>query len=180
MVTIIFEPHATTTDNEAGLASGWNDVALSEAGRRQAEELGKRRQLNDFDAIFTPDLERAYRTIRLAFPDIGPRQLHIDWRLRECDYGQLTQHPKEEVDAEKPQRITKPFPGGESYDQTAARMRSFLQDLLWFHDGQTVLVIGHRATQYGLDHWINSIPLEQAVTAPWKWQPGWTYELKTI
>lgn len=178
MVTIIFEPHSTTTDNETGLTSGWNDVALSETGRQQAKELGERRQLSDFDAVFTSDLERAYHTARLAFAGIEPRQLHMDWRLRECDYGQLTQHPKTEVDAEKPRRIAVPFPGGESYEQTAERMESFLQDLLRWHDGQTVLIIGHRATQYGLEHWINGIPLEQAVTAPWKWQPGWTYELK--
>lgn len=84
------------------------------------------------------------------------------------------------MDAEKPRRITMPFPDGESYGQTAERMRAFLQDLLCFHDGQTVLIIGHRATQYGLEHWINGVPLEQAVTAPWKWRAGWTYELRAL
>jgi broad specificity phosphatase PhoE len=29
---VIFETHATTLDNEAGVCSGWNDVALSELG----------------------------------------------------------------------------------------------------------------------------------------------------
>ena len=29
MITIIFEAHATSLDNEAHKASGWNDVALS-------------------------------------------------------------------------------------------------------------------------------------------------------
>ena len=40
-----------------------------------------------------------------------------------------------------------------------------------------MLVIGHRATQYGLAHSLCGIDLEQAVTAPWQWQPGWTYLL---
>ncbi len=180
MVTIVFEPHATTTDNEAHLASGWNDVALSELGRQQARELGLRRRLNNFDAVFASDLERAYQTATLALEGIEPHKLHVDWRLRECDYGELTQHLKEEVDAEKPQRIVTPFPGGESYEQTAARMHSFLQDLLQFHSGQTVLIIGHRATQYGLEHWLNNVPLKETVTTPWKWQAGWIYELKSL
>lgn len=177
MVTIVFEPHSTTTDNEAHLASGWNDVPLSEKGIQQAKELGQRRNSDDFTAIFTSDLDRAYRTAKLAFSNIEPRKLHMDWRLRECDYGELTQHPKDEVDAEKPDRISVPFPDGESYEQTAERMRSFLQDLVGLHDDQTVLIIGHRATQYALEYWINNVPLKQAVSAPWQWQPGWTYEL---
>ena len=53
MITIIFEAHATSKDNEAGLASGWNDVELSELGDRQAREMGKRYagQHFDFDAV---------------------------------------------------------------------------------------------------------------------------------
>ena len=39
------------------------------------------------------------------------------------------------------------------------------------------MVIGHRATQYALEHWITGLPLEQVIPAPWKWQPGWTYIL---
>jgi len=177
MVTIVFEQHATTTDNEEQLASGWNDVSLSDLGRSQAGELGQRYDLRDIDVIFTSDLERAYQTATLAFPDIEPRKLRMDWRLRECDYGELTQHAKAEVDGDKPHRLTTPFPNGESYTDTAARMQSFLDDLARFHAGQTVMVIGHRATQYGLEHLIQDRPLLEAVMAPWSWQPGWTYKL---
>src|SRR5574340_1235260 len=42
-VSIVFETHSTSTDNERWLASGWRDCALSAAGRRQARELGQRR-----------------------------------------------------------------------------------------------------------------------------------------
>ena len=41
-VTIIFETHSTSLDNEAGIASGHNDVDLSEMGLRQAKELAER------------------------------------------------------------------------------------------------------------------------------------------
>jgi len=177
MVTIIFEPHATTLDNETRLASGWNDVQLSKLGIQQARDMGKRYALTDLDAIFTSDLERAYETARLAFPELEPRKLHVDWRLRECDYGNLTQHSKEEIDNEKPQRIHTPFPNGESYEQTTKRMKSFLEDLLHFHDDEIILIIGHRATQYGLEHLVKNVPLHTTIAAPWKWQPGWTYVL---
>jgi broad specificity phosphatase PhoE len=43
-IAIVFETHATSTDNEAGIATGWLAGELSEAGRRQAAELGQRRR----------------------------------------------------------------------------------------------------------------------------------------
>ncbi|MDO8452711.1 MAG: histidine phosphatase family protein, partial [bacterium] len=131
-----------------------------------------------FDAIFCSDLQRAYKSAEIGF---GNKFTIIkDARLRECDYGDLTQHDSEQVDAEKIKRVKEPFPNGESYEQCADRLKSFLQDLLKDYDGKKVMVIGHRATQYGLDHWINGVSLQVLVSTPFKWQPGWTYELKSI
>ena len=178
MVTIIFESHGTTVDNEKHLASGWADIELSELGVQQSKEMGQRYASNHFDAIFCSDLQRSYKSAGIAFGDKFP--IIRDARLNECNYGDLTQHPSEEVDPEKPKRIKEPFPNGESYEQTTERMRSFLSDLSKNYDGKRVMIIGHRATQYGLECLINKIPLEQVIPAPWKWQPGWEYKLETI
>jgi broad specificity phosphatase PhoE len=178
MVEIIFESHSTTIDNENHVSSGHYDVELSELGTTQSKELGERYREDSFDTIFCSDLQRSYKTAEITFGDRF--KIIRDGRLRECDYGELTRHPSGEVDGEKPRRISEPFPGGESYEQAAERMRSFLGDLLRDYDGKRVMVIGHRATQYGLEHWIKGVPLEEAVVAPWKWQPGWRYELRTI
>lgn len=177
-VEIIFEAHGTTYDNEAHLSSGHNDVALSPLGIQQSKEMGERYKDAHFDAILCSDLQRAYKSAEIAFDKKFP--IIKDARLRECDYGDLTQHSSTEVDVEKPKRIHEPFPNGESYEQTSERMRAFLQDLLRDYDGKRVMIIGHRATQYGLEHWIKGLPLEQVIPAPWKWQAGWTYLLKTI
>lgn len=178
MVTIIFESHSTTLDNEMHVSSGHFDVELSELGMKQSKELGERYRNENFGAIFCSDLRRSYKTAEIAF---GDKFLIIkDARLRECDYGDLTRHPSEEVDREKLKRISIPFPNGESYEDTAKRMKSFLEDLLQNYDGKKVMIIGHRATQYGLEHWIKGISVYDAVTASWKWQPGWTYLLKNI
>ena len=77
------------------------------------------------------------------------------------------------------QYISEPFPNGESYEQAALRMKHFLADLLKSYDGKKVMIIGHRATQYGLEHWLKNVSLKDAVTAPWKWQAGWGYVLET-
>ncbi len=178
MVTIIFESHSTTTDNENHLSSGWNNVQLSELGLIQAKELGKRRAGEKFDAIFCSDLQRSFKTAEIAFGTNSP--IIKDPKLRECNYGDLTQHPSIEVDKEKPQRIKNPFPNGESYEQTAKRMKEFLEYLLQNYEDKKVMVIGHRATQYGLEHWIAGDSLEKIISAPWKWQPGWIYKLEAL
>jgi len=177
MIAITFETHATTKDNEAKVASGWHNARLSLHGLKQAKELGRRRKLDDFDAVFTSDLERAYQTAVLAFGDHS-QKIFADWRLRECDYGDLTGKPSSLIEAERPDRVSEPFPNGESYEQTAERMWHFLGDLKNGWDGKKVLLIGHRATHYALDHWINDVPLEECVTQEFVWQPGWDYKLE--
>jgi len=150
MITIVFETHATTTDNEAGLAAGYYDVALSSIGEQQAKGLGKRYAGQHFDAIFCSDLQRSYRTAELAFGSAFP--VIKDARLRECDYGDLTQKSKELIEQEKPSRLTTPFPNGESYADTSARMKNFLDGLSQEYQDKKVMIIGHRATQYGLEN----------------------------
>lgn len=173
MIEIIFESHATSLDNEAELSSGWNDVELSDLGRVQAAELGKRRAGEHFDAIFVSDLQRSYKTAEIAFGNMYP--IIKDERLRGCDYGELTKAPVADVKPQKPERIDKPFPGGESYRMTSKRMFAFLQDLIRDYNGKRVMIIGHRATQYGLEEHVIGKRLEDVVPAPWSWQPGWTY-----
>lgn len=176
MIKIFFEAHATTIDNEAGRASGWNDVDLSDLGFEQAEQLKDRYLDKDVDAIFPSDLQRAVKT---AVPLAVAKHLPIypDSRLRECNYGDLTQAPKKEVDSQRASRIDKPFPNGESYNDCMVRMGDFLGWLKQNFDGKTVLIIGSRATHFGLDHHIEGVNVVDAVSQKFNWQPGWEYEL---
>lgn len=184
MIHLTFEPHSTCFDNEAHKSSGWNDNELSELGIERAKEWVERYKDNAPDAIFCSDLSRAYTTANIAFngsaDKTNPSLIFMDWRLRECNYGDMTQHPSAEVDAEKINRINKPFPNGESYMQTAARMKSFLEDLLKFYDGKRVVVIGHRATQFAIEHYINGKKYEELTTTEFVYQPGWDYDFDKL
>ena len=173
-LVVVFESHATSLDNEAGLASGWFDIALSATGEEQARQLGVRRRDDDFAAVFCSDLVRAFRTAEIAFGDRS-RPIVRDARLRECDYGAFTRRPAAEIDERRAHHVATPFPNGESYEQVVGRVGAWLTEATTAFAGRTVIVIGHRATFYALEHLIKGIPLHEAVTATWRWQPGWTY-----
>ena len=45
-------------------------------------------------------------------------------------------------------------------------------------DGQRVLVIGHVATRWGLDHHINGVTLEDLAGQDFARREGWEYRLR--
>lgn len=176
MTTIWFESHGTSIDNEDGRASGWNDVDLTKKGLQQAKELLERCRDRGLSAIFTSDLQRAVKT---AIPTASELHLPIytDKRLRECDYGKLTLKTKDLIEAERIKRIAEPFPGGESYEQAVGRMESLIDTIKTDFQDQTIMIVGHRATHFALDHLVDGKSLEDCINANWQWQPGWQYEL---
>ncbi|NIK55762.1 histidine phosphatase family protein [Kribbella shirazensis] len=169
---LIYETHATTVDNESGIATGWLPGELSARGREQARELGKRR--SDVDVVFSSDLRRAVQTVELA----GLEAPHFqDWRLRECDYGELNGLPRDRQ-GDRGRYVERPFPGGQSYHDVLELTRSFLEDVKRWYDGQVVLVVAHSANRWSLEHLLGSrAPMEQLVAEGVNWQPGWEYEV---
>jgi 2,3-bisphosphoglycerate-dependent phosphoglycerate mutase len=101
-----------------------------------------------------------------------------DWRLRECDYGELNGAPAELVHAQRLQRLDEPYPGGESWRQAVARIGGSLDELPTRWDGNLVVIIGHVATRWGLDHQVHGTPLDALVATPFDWQEGWRYTLR--
>jgi 2,3-bisphosphoglycerate-dependent phosphoglycerate mutase len=173
-IEIVYETHSLSVDNERGFGTGWLDGELSEKGRELARELGERRRDDEIAAVYTSDLGRAVETAVIAFggSDIP---IHRDWRLRECNYGELNGQPLARFEGEPLRRIDEPYPGGESYRDVVERVRAFLGDFPPELDDTRIVVIGHAATRWALDHLLTGTPLEELVGAPFQWQEGWEY-----
>jgi broad specificity phosphatase PhoE len=133
-------------------STGWLGGALSATGRKQAAELGARRRHDGIETVYSSDLARAVETAQIAFDGSGIA-VRLDWRLRECDYGAYNGMPRAILAAE--------------------RVDSFLHELR----GGRVLLIGHVATQWALEHRVNSRPLEELAAGEFEWRPGWQYVL---
>lgn len=176
---ITYLVHTTTTDNEAGLATGWIQGELSDNGLKQARSLKETLQERTFDAVFTSDLQRAVKSTELFFDNRFP--VFIDWRLRECNYGFFDGKPV--ADFKKNQEagfISTPYEGGESYEDVEQRMKSFL-DSLGLLPFDHIAIVAHQAPQLALDVLLKGKSWEQAIAEDWRktknWQPGWEYQL---
>jgi 2,3-bisphosphoglycerate-dependent phosphoglycerate mutase len=171
-MTLVFETHATTIDNETGHATGWLPGQLSAIGRAQARELGLRRRDEAIDVIVASDLRRAVETVEVAFSGLDV-PVSFDSRLRECNYGRLNGAPVTEL--RRPDHLDTPYPDGGSWWQAVDRVVRWLAEARVAYEGRRVLVIGHTATRWALDEAVNGVPLAHSLVAPFDWQPGWEY-----
>lgn len=173
-VDIVFETHSTSEDNERGGASGWNHSRLSEAGREEARKLGARRRDDGLAVVLTSDLQRAVETAATAFEGTRIPVLH-DWRLRECDYGEMNGRLAEQVHGDREQYLDSPYPGGETWRQAVGRVGRVFDDLLDRWEGERVLLIGHIATRLACEHFLRGEALEELLREDFRWQDGWEY-----
>jgi broad specificity phosphatase PhoE len=179
---ITYFVHSTTYDNEAGLATGWMQGELSDKGIEQARSLAGTLSDRSFDAVFTSDLHRAMVSTDLYFSNKFP--VFIDWRLRECNYGNLDGKPASEFKKDREQAYIKtPYPNGESYLDVEQRLRSFLQDTVSLYPNGHIAIVAHQAPQLALDVILGGRTWEQAIAEDWRkagtWRPGWDYRVST-
>jgi len=175
-VQLIYETHSITTDNEAGIATGWLPGRLSAAGREAAGQLGQRRRHDGIAVVYVSDLQRALETARIAFGE-EPVSMVIDARLRECNYGQLNGMPRARLDAERALHIDAPWPDGESYADVVRRTADLLEEIAERWDGSRILLIAHSANHWAIEHLLLGKAIRGLVTGGMAWQPGWEYTL---
>jgi probable phosphoglycerate mutase len=142
VLTVVLTRHGLTDRSDPEQHLGQHiDVSLSTAGRRQADALARRLGGVRFDRVISSPLFRAQETAETLAH--GAARVETDARLKEMDYGAwegLTYEQIEERDGAArrewelaPDRL--PCPGGESGNDVALRVRSFLDDLLAEHKG---------------------------------------------
>jgi len=174
---ITYFVHSSSRDNELGVRSGWNDPPLSLNGQKQAAQLKVTAGLQNFDAIFCSDLQRAVETARIVFPDADVR---MDARLREMNYGELNGRPESAFTDDKNWCIDNTFPAGECCLDVQERVQSFLNSQVPLDS--MVAVFAHKYPQLALEVVCNGCTWQEAIRNDWRktgsWQPGWQYGIR--
>jgi len=135
MLNLILTRHGLTTAGESAVLGGQLDVVLAPEGRAQAEALARRLTGVRIDRIISSPMLRALETAQIVATG---RPVEVDERLRELDYGRWEGLVSAEIDDRDPELRARwehdpastHAPGGESGEDVAVRVLSFLVDLL--------------------------------------------------
>ena len=118
--------HGETAWSRSGQHTGRTDVPLTEAGRHQAQALGRHLAGRPFALVLTSPLSRASETCRLA--GYGG-QAEVTDDLLEWDYGVWEGRTTSDIRKERPgwSIWTTDVPNGETVEQVGARARRVIE-----------------------------------------------------
>jgi 2,3-bisphosphoglycerate-dependent phosphoglycerate mutase len=145
---IMLVRHGETAWNAEGRIQGQLDIPLNSNGLTQAEAVGQRLAAENFDSIYSSDLNRAYRT---AVPVGQNRSITRRVELREQHLGVLQglthaeakdRHPEawhSFANRSSEQRID----GGETLEIFARRVMDFIGECIRKHAGERLLLVTH-------------------------------------
>ena len=145
MATLLLARHGETDWNRTHRWQGFTGPPLNETGRRQAEELAAK--VDDLDAIYSSDSERARETARIVAARLG-LSVTEDPRLREVNFGEWEGLTRQEIN----ERYSGAFSrwdacelaeptGGESDAAMAERVLQALSEIADRHAHERVLVV---------------------------------------
>ncbi|MGW4637278.1 bifunctional RNase H/acid phosphatase [Sphaerisporangium sp. NPDC004334] len=149
--TFLLLRHGETPFSVERRFSGTGDPELTPKGVAQAEAAAARlsRPPYEIDVIVSSPLRRAQGTAETVAARAGLK-VAVDQGLREVDFGAWEGHTFTEIQRRWPAELEAWLadpsvapPGGESFDQAAARVQAAKERLLLDHKGKKVLVVSH-------------------------------------
>jgi broad specificity phosphatase PhoE len=145
--------HGQSEWNNQARITGRADIGLSPKGVAQGEALALCLKDEPLDAIYTSALRRTADTARATATAKGMPVVALP-ALDEIDMGRLEGRYRDARDPEAQALWARwqadlwgpGVPGGERFDAFAERVGQALHALLARHAGQSILIVGHRAT----------------------------------
>jgi broad specificity phosphatase PhoE len=159
--------HGETTWNVEGRIQGRSDPGLSLKGHQQSLALLEQLKKKSLTAIYTSSLQRSILTAQPVANHFG-LSIRQESDLDEIAFGvlegrnlyQFDEVTKTEWERFKDDRFNYRIPGAENYTDVANRIKPFIDKTLRNHEGEEVLVVGHRVVNRLLIGMLMEYPLE--------------------
>lgn len=148
MVEILLARHGETDWNRESRFQGHADPPLNALGREQAAELAGALADEDFAAVYSSPLQRAFETARVVaeLHRLSPAPVEA---LREVDVGSWEALTRDEVEQRYPEQFERwldygqGWDDGETYEQMGERVIAALDELAARHDGERIAAVTH-------------------------------------
>lgn len=165
MVTkITLVRHAQSTGNAKECFTGQTDVDLSELGHQQAELTAQALADDEFTAIYSSDLKRAYLTAK-SIAKFHKLDITTTPDLREINLGIFQGKSFTEVEKEYPKEFTAisrrdlnvVIPNGESHGMLRDRVIKAFNEIISSHLQGNILLVVHGGVIFHINHYILGI-----------------------
>lgn len=140
--------HGETDDNLNKIYAGVTDTPLNETGKKQAEEFASQLTAT-YDLVLTSPLARAKQTATIVADKLGV-ELIEEKLIQERDFGELEGLTWEQFNEQYPELAAKnnpdyqvDLPGGETIEQTTARIEGFIKEFSSNYADKKVLIVTH-------------------------------------
>ena len=170
LINIYIARHGETTWNAEGRIQGWRDPELSPLGYAQSLALLEHLQSRPLRAIYSSDLQRSYLTAQPIAHHLGLpilRQTELKeigfWILEGKNLFQFDEELKNQWNRFKDDRFSYRIPGAENYTDVANRLKPFMEKVLHQHEGEEILIVGHRVVNRLLIGMFLEFPLEKTL-----------------
>ena len=175
MTTLLIVRHGQSTANPSNIFAGHFNVPLTSLGVKQAEATAS--YIADryrVDAVYSSDLERAYRTACIiadrigtdVHPHIGLREINAgEWEGKKFDY--LTAHGGEAYHKWRFDIGNAVCPGGERCTELQARMLAAVSEIAAENEGKTVVIASHGVAIRTLMCALTADSLDAMKDIPW-------------
>lgn len=153
MTRVILVRHGQTVWNLEMKYQGHADIALTEKGVQQAEMVAKRLAKEKISAIYSSDLNRAYKTAEIIAAEHQLPVIAIP-ELREISFGDWEGLNYKGITSGWPKIMEDLFthadtvriPGGETFPEVKKRATKALGKLVLQHPDETIAVVSHGGT----------------------------------
>ena len=147
MTEICLIRHGQTDWNALARIQGSTDIPLNETGRAQARATAEMLAGEQWDAIYSSPLSRAFDTARIIAERLDLAPIHTDRELQERHFGAA-----EGLNAESRRARfgSGPIPGAETWDEVLQRARRMMEKIRRAHPDQRVIVVAHGGVINGL------------------------------
>jgi broad specificity phosphatase PhoE len=150
--TVWLARHGETAWAAEDKFNGRGDIPLNDRGRAQAQKLAARLSREPLAAVYASSLRRCVETAALLAAPHGLAPVALD-ALAELDFGAWDGMQRQEIVARYPAAwaawvadpATVAPPGGETAYAALGRARAALDQIVARHEGQTLLVVAHKA-----------------------------------
>jgi len=170
LIKIYIARHGETTWNAEGKIQGWSDPGLSPLGYSQSLALLEHLKEQPLRAVYSSPLQRSYTTAQPIAQHVGLPILK-QTELKEIGFGvlegknlfQFDEELRREWNRFKDDRFSYRIPGAENYADVANRLKPFTERILRQHEGEEVLIVGHRVVNRLLIGMFLELPLEKTL-----------------